>query len=79
MTMAEKGKKAKGVYSSVETTTTDEAIPVAVVAGVVPQKVEPKLEIVAPAHLPGGYEFSVDAAGRHMIVAVVCPIDSLRM
>jgi hypothetical protein len=78
--MAEKGKKTNGVYSPLQTTATDEAIPMAVAAAaIVPQKVEPNLEIVAPSNLPGGYEFSVDAAGRHMIVAVVCAINSLRM
>ena len=40
-----------------------------VVDGVIPANPS-FVEIVAPSNMPGGYQFSVDVRGRHMIVAV---------
>jgi len=65
-------KSPKATYTSLETDETPKAEAVAVASVGMPNiEAKQTVEVVAPADLSGGYQFSVDVNGRAMVVAVV--------
>jgi len=64
-------KSPKATYTSLETDETPKAEAVAVASVGMPNiEAKQTVEVVAPADLSGGYQFSVDVNGRAMVVAV---------
>jgi hypothetical protein len=61
-------------YSQIDLEDKEQAVPQAhavAVLGVPHVKAVPKVEVVAPADLAGGYQFTVDLNGRVLLVSVV--------